>query len=65
MVLAALALLGVIRPRRRHAPGRQSVTPQLPTIACHAQRAFSSSVPDDQSRAVMMAAGCMCGKMAR
>jgi len=57
MVLAALALLGVIRPRRRHAPGLQAVTPRRATIACDAQRVPSSSVPDDQCCAVMMAAG--------
>ena len=64
MVLAALALLGVLRPRRLHALALQAVTRQRATITRAAQRVPASSVPDDQPGPVMMAAGCLCGKRA-
>jgi MFS family permease len=64
MVLAMLALLGVIRPARRHASGVKAVTPGRAVPAGRTQRPLSSSTSDDQRCAVMMAAGCY-GKVAR
>jgi MFS family permease len=65
MALAAFALLGVIRPVRRHAPGPRAVTPPRATTAWGARRVLSSSVPDEQGCAVMMSAGCFSGRAAR